>query len=111
MPRKTRTLSVSLIASLVFVGSATQAFAALNAPTNVSADTAGPAAIVLSWDDNETSEANYVIERDDSGWTPIATLPANTTHYYDRGLALGSTHNYRVQAAAPEMLLHSSNRA
>lgn len=88
-----------LFASLVLVGSVNSAFAALNAPSNVAAHTAGPATIVLSWDDNETSEANYIVQRDDSGWTTIATLPADTTHYYDRGLALGSSHNYRVQAS------------
>lgn len=93
-------LRSALFASLVLTGSAPSVFAALNAPTNVTAHTAGPATIVLSWDDNETSEENYIVQRDDSGWTTIATLPANTTFYYDRGLALGSTHNYRVQASS-----------
>lgn len=90
--------STPLYASLAFLASATSALAALNAPTNVAAYTAGPATIAISWTDNEATEDNYIVQRDDSGWATIATLPADTTHYYDRGLALDSTHNYRIQA-------------
>lgn len=43
-------LRSALFASLVLTGSAPSVFAALNAPTNVTAHTAGPATIVLSWD-------------------------------------------------------------
>jgi arylsulfatase A-like enzyme len=89
-----------LSASLGFAGSVTPALGVLNAPTNVAAHTAGPATIALTWEDNETSETSYIVQRDDSGWTTLAVLPANTTHYYDRGLGLGTTHNYRVQAAS-----------
>lgn len=91
-------LSSGFYASLILTGAASSAFAALNTPSNVAAHTAGPATIVVSWEDNETSEDNYIVQRYDSGWTTVATLPANTTYYYDRGLSLNSTHNYRVQA-------------
>lgn len=73
---------------------------ALNMPSDVTATTAGPATIAISWTDNEPSEDNYVIQRDDGGWTTLAELPANSTYYYDRGLAPGSTHTYRVQATS-----------
>ena len=72
--------------------------AELIAPSDVTATAAGPATIALSWTDNETTEDHYVVQRDDAGWMTIATLPANTTHYYDRGLGLSVTKNYRIQA-------------
>ena len=90
---------VSLCASLALMASAISVLAALDAPSNVTANTAGPATIVLSWDDNETTENSYIVQRNDGGWATIASLPAGSTHYYDRGLALGSSYNYRVYAS------------
>ena len=81
---------VSLCASLALMASAISVLAALDAPSNVTANTAGPATIVLSWDDNETTENSYIVQRNDGGWATIASLPAGSIHYYDRGLALGS---------------------
>lgn len=81
------------------MASAISVLAALDAPSNVTANTAGPATIVLSWDDNETTENSYIVQRNDGGWATIASLPAGSTHYYDRGLALGSSYNYRVYAS------------
>lgn len=88
-----------LYLTAAITASTTSAHAILNAPTEVTANAAGPAVIALSWTDNEGSEDNYIVQRDDSGWTTIATLPADATHYYDRGLGLGSTHNYRIQSS------------
>lgn len=89
----------SVYASFVLFASSLSVSAALNAPSEVTAHTAGPATIALSWNDNEATEDNYIVQRDDSGWATIATLPAGSMHYYDRGLALDSTHNYRVYAS------------
>jgi arylsulfatase A-like enzyme len=90
---------VSLCGSLALLASAASVLAALDAPSNVTALTAGPATIVLSWDDNESAEQSYIVQRNDGGWATIATLPAGSTHYYDRGLALGTSYNYRVYAS------------
>jgi cyclophilin family peptidyl-prolyl cis-trans isomerase len=46
-------------------------------------------------------ESNYILEVSDngtSGWSVLATLPANTTSYQHTGLVVGTTKHYRIKA-------------
>ncbi|KOY85713.1 hypothetical protein AD998_05705 [bacterium 336/3] len=62
----------------------------------------------LQWNDNSSSEDNYIVERKKntdpiSAYAVIATLPANTTTYSDvfgssNPVESGLTYNYRVSA-------------
>jgi hypothetical protein len=56
--------------------------------------------ISLSWEDNSTNEAIFIIEWSDNGvnydWR--AAVPANTSGYVDSGLSPGTTHYYRIKA-------------
>jgi fibronectin type 3 domain-containing protein len=73
-----------------------------NAPSNLTATAAGSSVINLAWTDNSTDETSFVLQRslsEGSGFTTIATLPANTTTYVNSGLTGSTTYYYRVQAA------------
>ncbi len=55
----------------------------------------------LAWLDKSTNELGFYLERSTDGgvtWTRIATLPANTRKYKDKGLTTRSSYWYRVQA-------------
>ncbi|MBX0311929.1 MAG: S8 family serine peptidase [Sulfurihydrogenibium sp.] len=54
---------------------------------------------ILTWQDNSSIETGYVVERksDNSNWTVIARLGANTTSYTDNNLT-PMTYYYRVKA-------------
>jgi hypothetical protein len=65
------------------------------------AATGGSAAqFVVNWDDSSDAEDGYRVERSVDGvnFSTIATLPANSTEYTDKGLLAGTTYSYRVQA-------------
>jgi arylsulfatase A-like enzyme len=68
---------------------------ALEAPTEGIAVSAGAGAVAVSWTDSATVETGYEVEIDG---TLSVELPANTTHYYDRGLSPQTTRSYRVRA-------------
>jgi titin len=55
----------------------------------------------LIWADKAKDETGFVIERRISGgeFGPLASLPANTTHYTDVTLEAGKTYIYRVAAS------------
>ena len=79
--------------------------AALSAPSNLTAARSGSLSkqrIDLSWIDNSSSEANFVIERSttSSFTTNLVTYqtPANTTGYRDTALQRKTTYYYRVLA-------------
>jgi len=80
--------------------------AVLSAPSNLSAARSGSLSnqrIDLSWKDNSSSEANFVIERSttssfSSSTTVTSTVPANTTSYRDTALTRNTTYYYRVFA-------------
>jgi hypothetical protein len=59
--------------------------------------------MLLDWSDVSNVEENYLVYRATSSsgpWTTaIATLPAGTTSYTDRGLTDGTTYYYRVIAS------------
>jgi hypothetical protein len=78
---------------------------ALPAPSNLSATRSGSPTkqrIDLTWTDNSTSEAGFVIERSTtSGFTAnlvTSQKPANTTSYSDSGVQNKTTYYYRVFA-------------
>jgi len=54
---------------------------------------------VLTWQDNSNIETGYVVERksNNSNWTVVARLEANTISYTDNNLA-SMTYYYRVKA-------------
>jgi hypothetical protein len=72
------------------------------APTNLVATAASATQIDLTWQDNSSNEDNFVLDRCSGAtcsiFTPIATLPANTTSYHDQGLTSGTTYRYQVRA-------------
>jgi hypothetical protein len=79
----------------------TTSTAAPAAPSNLTADVAGPDSIDLTWTDNANNEAAYRVERSltsGSGFVPIADLGANTNGYTDTALTTGTTYYYRVAA-------------
>lgn len=56
----------------------------------------------LSWTDVSSNETNYVVERSTSetgGFTAIAMLSSNTTHFADTNVTRKTTYFYRVKAA------------
>src|SRR6185503_10731147 len=112
VPGSTRSISYSIflrqsklkfsMLGIVTLFLATEVLAGFNAPTNLTATQVLSNSVSLSWADNSTNEMNYVIERSvqslSSGFTDIATLPANTRNYTDNTVAPGTTFYYRVSA-------------
>nr|MDQ3827126.1 fibronectin type III domain-containing protein [Actinomycetota bacterium] len=77
------------------------------APSNLSATRGGSSSkqfINLSWTDNASNEAKFVIERstarDFSTIDASFEVPANTTSYKDTQVAATTTYYYRVYAVA-----------
>lgn len=100
-----KTLLKSLSATLLIVNasfglvSTNQAPSPLDIPQDGVAKGVGPATIALSWSDRSLQETGYEVEWiSGSVWTPLVTLPKDSTHYYHRGLGEESTHEYRVRA-------------
>lgn len=77
----------------------------LAAPTNLVASTAADG-IDLTWQDNSSSEFLYLLERASDGvtFTLLTTLPANTTHYHEAGVASGTTYWYRIRAKRNDVM-------
>ena len=69
------------------------------APSGLSAVASTDFAI-LRWSDNSTVESGYKVERSTNGvnFTPLGTVEANVTSYFDTGLTAGTTYYYRVRA-------------
>lgn len=71
------------------------------APSNLVAAPAGTSSIHLTWADNSTNEANFVLMQSSSSggiFNKLITLPANTTSYTDLGLGSSATYYYKIQA-------------
>lgn len=65
---------------------------------NVTATSASPTQVNLSWDDS-TGESGYSIERFNGKiYVPIATVGADVHTYANSGLVAGTTYYYRVRA-------------
>lgn len=71
-----------------------------SAPTDLVASPIDTTSIRLTWTDVATNEEGYTVERwvGAGPWTPVASLPADTTTYVDSGLTQGTTYNYRLRA-------------
>ncbi|MDI6787877.1 MAG: fibronectin type III domain-containing protein [Planctomycetota bacterium] len=70
-------------------------------PTQLTVRAISDSEIVLSWDDNSTTEIGFYVERSPitpATYSKIATLPANRTVYTDTGRSPNSIYYYRVQA-------------
>jgi len=67
---------------------------------NASAQTTGD--IALTWNDNSSNEENFIVQRssNDSEFSDIASLPANSNSYIDSftNLQAGTAYTYRVSA-------------
>jgi len=71
------------------------------APSALSGYATSGVEIALTWTDNSTNESSFAIERSLDGvtYTPIASVPGNTTSYTDNaGLQINTLYYYRVKA-------------
>jgi carboxypeptidase T len=74
------------------------------APANLAAAAASSSQINLSWNDNDSSEQGFKIERCTgagcSDFAQIATVGPNVTSYSSTGLTASTSYSYRVQQAS-----------
>ena len=70
------------------------------ASTDLSASAASHTQINLSWSDNASNETGYRVERslDQSSWSSLAAIAANSSSYSDSNLSPSTTYYYRVVA-------------
>ena len=70
------------------------------APDPLLVDAVSATQIALSWNDIYSDEDGFRLERSTNSivFTPIATLPANTTNYVDLNLLPNTFYSYRVAA-------------
>ncbi len=70
------------------------------APSGLTATAASSSQINLSWTDNSTNEACFIIQRSGNGtdFSQVTTVGANVTSFSDTGLAASTTYYYRVIA-------------
>src|SRR6059036_3398314 len=69
-------------------------------PPSLGAAARSESIVDLRWDDPNSSETGYAIERSFSsstGFAPIALARKNATSYQDSGISPGTTCYYRVQ--------------
>ncbi|MDX8390617.1 MAG: S8 family serine peptidase [Mariprofundaceae bacterium] len=73
----------------------------LIAPTALTSQYVSSTQWALDWVDNSISEERFIIQRDTgSGFVTLATLPADTTFYFDDAVPVGSNPRYKVVAEA-----------
>jgi hypothetical protein len=74
-----------------------------DAPMNLSATAVSIGQVHLAWTDASTDERQFEVERSTAGtggpYSPLATLPANTTSYDDTDVLPNTPYCYRVRAA------------
>lgn len=76
----------------------------LDAPTGLTATAVSSSQVDLVWQDPNTLETAYEVQRSPNGlagWSTVATLPADSTGYSDSGLAGGTRYFYQVRATSP----------
>ena len=101
---KTRHMWVIIFSVIFLLFQSASAWAALAAPSNLSATAVSSSQINLTWTDTnsgKTNESGYSIERSlspTSGFAKIGSVLKNITTYSNTGLASGTTYYYRVQA-------------
>ena len=71
------------------------------APTELVVSTLSSSSLTSTWYDNSSQEDTYYVERcqgaNCTSFSPIGTLPANSTSYQDTGLSEAQTYCYRVR--------------
>ena len=73
----------------------------LEAPTRLTATSVSLSRIDLAWQDNNTNETGFRVQRRLDGsrvWIEIGATSANTTRFSDTGLEANTTYHYRVRA-------------
>ncbi len=70
------------------------------APSSLTATATSHSTVALTWSDNALDESGYLVERslDESSWSSIASLTANSVSYNDSGLSASTLYYYRVSA-------------
>ena len=93
------TCTSGAITNPVFLPVVIRSIPAPSAPTNLVAAATSSTAIHLTWNDT-TNETGYRLQRspDGSTWSPLITLPANTTSYDNTGLTASTLYYYRIVA-------------
>ena len=80
----------------------------LKTPTDVAASVSASTAILLTWTDKLTAETGFEVWRSTTGstgsYSPLVTVPANTTWANDAGLDGGSGYCYKVRALGDSTL-------
>lgn len=72
-----------------------------NAPLNLTAEVQAPFKVILTWEDTNEDEEQYLVYRsavDENGYAIIANLPPNATSYEDIGVSPDITYFYKVRA-------------
>jgi len=72
----------------------------LAAPSDLVAEAKSPGLVDITWSDNSMGEDGFKLERstDGTNFSPLQTLPRNSTSYSDESVAQGTTYTYRVKA-------------
>lgn len=75
-----------------------------SAPTALQATAVGSTQVDLTWADNSSNEAEFIIERAEgsAAFLFVAAVGANTTTYSDMGLNANTSYRYRVKARNPQ---------
>ncbi len=75
--------------------------------------TAAVNTVDVSWQDNNTVEDRYVLERslDGSTFVPLATLPADSVAYKDADVTCDTAYTYRLSAYVNQDLVTSSEQS
>ena len=72
----------------------------LATPSNLFAEAKSPGLVLVTWSDNSMGEDGFKLERSTDGTTfsPLGTLPRNSTSFKDKAVVPGTTYTYRVKA-------------
>jgi hypothetical protein len=99
MTRVLTNVSVGLLIASAGCGGNSASTSTLAAPTDLQV-AALEGGAHLTWKDNSSDEASFMIERmaGSSDWSTIGSVPFNTTQYHDANLTPGTTYMYRVMA-------------
>jgi len=89
------------LSALLLLGVAGGARAELSPPALVSAVPLSGNDIEVRWEDTNTTESTYIVERSSNASGSFVEVGKGGTRYRDGGLALSTTYFYRVRATPP----------
>jgi serine protease len=71
----------------------------LATPSNLFAEAKSPGLVLVTWSDNSMGEDGFQLERSTDGntFSPLQTLPRNSTSYSDKAVVPGTTYTYRIK--------------